>query len=410
MPDDRFLEPEIETMPRASIEALQEERILELVPYVYERSPLIRKTWEEAKVKPSDINSLADFTERVPFITKDDIRRFRDQTGDPFGGLLCTRYADATTVFSTSGTTGDATLYGHAWDNYHPFWAATARDMWEIGMRPGDYVLGSSFKMRGAMYHADHLLGAIPVMVNTAIGGWASAVDAIRRYRPVYAQLTALSLAELEHVARTTDMRELFSSFKGAGFAGEPLSARSREQLKSWGVEVFVWTSTGDVTGAFECREHDGCHAWEDCVLLEAVDPAGSTPVADGELGELVAKPIGHRLVDPEDHRDRKPARVHAGPERLEAGDLTGRVRRAQLASRGLEWVEPGRFRHPAHDNQAAVRCDAKVCQHGSRPGRVPPLVVPADLEVDALAGDVVAADAPQPLRGQFPGRRRRGR
>ena len=88
MPDDRFLEPEIETMPRASIEALQEERILELVPYVYEHSPLIRKTWEEAKVKPSDINSLADFTERAPFITKDDIRRFRDQAGDPFGGLL----------------------------------------------------------------------------------------------------------------------------------------------------------------------------------------------------------------------------------------------------------------------------------------------------------------------------------
>ena len=97
MPDDRFLEPEIETMPRASIEALQEERILELVPYVYERSPLIRKTWEEAKVKPSDINSLADFTERAPFITKDDVRRFRDEAGDPFGGLLCTRYADATT-------------------------------------------------------------------------------------------------------------------------------------------------------------------------------------------------------------------------------------------------------------------------------------------------------------------------
>jgi phenylacetate-CoA ligase len=169
--------------------------------------------------------------------------------------------------------------------------------MWEIGMRPGDYVLGSSFKMRGAMYHADHLLGAIPVMVNTAIGGWASAVDAIRRYRPVYAQLTALSVAELEHVARTTDMRELFSSFKGAGFAGEPLSARSREQLESWGVEVFVWTSTGDVTGAFECREHDGCHAWEDCVLLEAVDPAGSTPVADGELGELVATALDNPVT-----------------------------------------------------------------------------------------------------------------
>src|SRR5216684_3846491 len=261
MPDDRFFEPEIETMPRASLAALQEERILELVPYVYERSALVRKKWEEARVKPSDVNSLADFTERVPFITKDDIRQFRNQAQDPFGGLLCTGYADATTVFSTSGTTGDATLYAHAWDRWHPFWAATARDLWEIGV-------------------------------------WPTALDAIRRYRPVYAQLTGLALAELEHLSRTNDMREVFSSFKGAAFAGEPLGARARERLESWGVEVYMWTSTGDVTGAWECGQHDGCHAWEDCVLLEAVDPAGGGPVADGELGELVATSLDN-LVTP---------------------------------------------------------------------------------------------------------------
>ena len=66
MPDDRYLEPEIETMSRADLDAFQEERILELVPYAYERSALVRKTWEEAGVKPSDINSMADYRERAP--------------------------------------------------------------------------------------------------------------------------------------------------------------------------------------------------------------------------------------------------------------------------------------------------------------------------------------------------------
>jgi phenylacetate-CoA ligase len=297
MPDDRFFEPAIETMPRADLLALQEERILELVPYVYERSALVRKVWEEARVKPTDINSLADYTERVPFITKDDIRAFRDQAGDPFGGLLCTDYSAVTTVFSTSGTTGDATLYGHAWDRWHPFWGTTARDLWGIGVRPGDYVLGSGFKMRGQLYHAEQMCGAIPLMVSTGIGGWAGALDAIRRYRPVYAQLTGLAMVELDHLSRSNDMTELFSCFKGAGFAGEPLGARTREQLRGWGVEVFVWTSTGDVTGAFECGQHDGCHAWEDTVLLEAVDPAGRAPVADGELGELVATSLDNPIT-----------------------------------------------------------------------------------------------------------------
>jgi phenylacetate-CoA ligase len=297
MPDDRFFEPEIETMPRSSLAALQEERILELVPYVYERSPLIRKTWEEARIKPSDINSLSDFTERVPFITKDDIRRFRDQAGDPFGGLLCADYGGTTTVFSTSGTTGDATLYAHAWERWHPFWATTARDLWGIGVRPGDYVLGSGFKMRGPLYHADQMCGAIPVLVNTGIGGWATALEAIRRYRPTYAQLTGLGLVELDHLSRSNDMTELFSSFKGAGFAGEPLGARMRHKLRDWGVEVYVWTSTGDVSGAFECGQHDGCHAWEDYVLLEAVDPAGTVPVPDGGLGELVATSLDNPIT-----------------------------------------------------------------------------------------------------------------
>jgi phenylacetate-CoA ligase len=297
MPDERFFEPEVETMPRDSLVALQEERILKLVPYAYERSPLVRKKWEEARLKPGDINSLADFTERAPFITKDDIRQFRAQGGDPFGGLLCTPYGDTTSVFSTSGTTGDATLYAHAWDQWHPFWAATARNLWEIGVRPGDHVLGSGFKMRGPLYHADQMCGAIPLMVNTGLGGWATALDAIRRYRPAYAQLTGLALAELDALSRTNDMRDLFSSFKGASFAGEPLGARAREQLKSWGLEVYLWTSTGDVVGAWECRQHDGCHAWEDCVLLEAVDPAGTAPVGDGEVGELVATSLDNPIT-----------------------------------------------------------------------------------------------------------------
>jgi phenylacetate-CoA ligase len=287
--DENYLEPAIETMSRLDLEALQEERLLEMLPHVYERAPLMRKTWDEAGVKPSDIMSLSDYHERAPFITKDDIRNFRDSYGDPFGGLLALGRDEISTVFSTSGTTGDATLYAHSWDRWHPFWATLARNLWDIGVRPGDYVLGSGFKIRGQLYHADQLCGAIPLMVDTGIGAWREAVEAIRRYRPVYATLTGLAMPELDHLSHEIDMVDVFSSFKGASFAGEPLSARMRQRLDSWGVETFVWTSTGDVTAAFECRQHDGCHAWEDTVLLECVAADGSAAVGDRELGEMIA-------------------------------------------------------------------------------------------------------------------------
>ena len=64
------------------------------------------------------------------------------------------------------------------------------------------------------------------------------------------------------------------------------------------------------------------------------------------DRGELVAQALGHGPVEAEDHGDGQPARVHAGPERLEGVDLPDRIRRAEFAGRGLERVEPGRLRH----------------------------------------------------------------
>jgi hypothetical protein len=115
-PTRRYFSPEIETMPRSEIEARRDERLLgDLVPWAYERSALIRETWDAAGVHPDDISSIDDFREQVPFIDKDTIRAFRDRRDDPYGGLLCLDPGDPelkkvfSAIFSTSGTTGDPT-------------------------------------------------------------------------------------------------------------------------------------------------------------------------------------------------------------------------------------------------------------------------------------------------------------
>ena len=73
--DSVYFDEEWETMSRARIEEEQLALLLEMIPYAYERSPLIRETWEAARVHPRDIRSLDDFRERVPFIDKDAVRR-----------------------------------------------------------------------------------------------------------------------------------------------------------------------------------------------------------------------------------------------------------------------------------------------------------------------------------------------
>src|SRR5262249_10098045 len=96
---------------------------------------------------------------------------------------------------------------------------------------------------------------------------------------------------------RGFDPRDVFASYKGVVFAGEPLSPRARALTDAWGVELYEHTGVGDVTAAFECHAHDGLHIWEDTVFVEGLDPDGDAPVADGERCELVATSLFNRTA-----------------------------------------------------------------------------------------------------------------
>jgi phenylacetate-CoA ligase len=82
----------------------------------------------------------------------------------------------------------------------------------------------------------------------------------------------------------------VFASYKGVTFAGEPLSPRARHLAESWGIELFGHGNVGDVTGCFECTEHDGMHFWEDTVFVEGAD-------YDGDRCELVASTLFNRVA-----------------------------------------------------------------------------------------------------------------
>jgi phenylacetate-CoA ligase len=91
---------------------------------------------------------------------------------------------------------------------------------------------------------------------------------------------------------RGFDPRDVFASYRGVTTAGEPLSPRARTLAESWGIELFEHGNVGDVTGSFECTEHDGLHFWEDDVLVEGVDHDPAT----GRC-ELVATSLTNRVA-----------------------------------------------------------------------------------------------------------------
>jgi phenylacetate-CoA ligase len=291
-------------MPRDEIDRVREEKLLgDLVPWAYQRSALIRETWDAAGVTPDAIQSMDDFHEKVPFLDKDAIRSFRDRHDDPYGGMLCLDPSDPqmkgifSAIFSTSGTTGDPTPAPYA--GRGP--SMLVREYWELGCRPGDHFMHCLFTFRGPGVH-DTIrgIGATPVFVDHQPGDVEQLFRLSRELRPTawYTLSGPLVMMIEEAAARLhVDLAETFASYRGVIFAGEPIGPRARARVESWGLELFLQTGLGDVGAATECAEHDGCHFWEDCAYAEHLEPDGATPVGDGERGELVATTLVDKIA-----------------------------------------------------------------------------------------------------------------
>lgn len=303
-PTRRYFSPEIETMPRSEIENVREEKLLgDLLPWAYERSGLVRETWDSVGITAADVQSMDDFHEKVPFIDKDSIRAFRDRHDDPYGGMLCLDPSDPTmkgvfsAIFSTSGTTGDPTPAPYA--GRGP--SMLVREFWELGCRPGDHFMHCLFTFRGPGIH-DTIrgIGATPVFVDHQPTDIEQLFRFSRELRPTaWYTMSGPLLMMIEEAAPRLgiDLDDAFSSYRGVIFAGEPIGPRARARVEAWGIELFMQTGVGDVGAATECSEHDGYHFWEDCAFIEHLEPDGATPVGDGKRGELVATTLVDKIA-----------------------------------------------------------------------------------------------------------------
>ncbi len=131
-----ILEPAVECMPRAELNAYHDDKLAELGQLAYGRAPLLTRLWDEAGIRPADIRGRADFSARVPFLTKDMIRDYRSAYGAPFGGLECRELSALDGVFTSSGTTGDATFFAEEWpDGWSPHWLGATRALYGAGIR-----------------------------------------------------------------------------------------------------------------------------------------------------------------------------------------------------------------------------------------------------------------------------------
>ncbi|MHB1351091.1 MAG: phenylacetate--CoA ligase family protein [Desulfobulbaceae bacterium] len=279
---------EIETLPRAGLEAIQLRRLQLLVARVYERVAPYREKMDQAGIKPSDIQSLADLR-KLPFTTKDDLR-----DNYPFG-LFTVPLEQVVRVHASSGTTGKPTVVGYTAEDINTWAEVMARCLAMAGVTSGDmvhnaYGYGLFTGGLGAHYGAERL-GATVIPVSG--GNTKRQITIMRDFGSTVLLSTpsyALNLADaMADVGVTPDQLKLRVGIHGA----EPWSLNMREEVEhKLGIRALDIYGLSEVIGpgvAMECPHSErGMHVLEDHFLPEIVDPKTFQPLPPGELGELV--------------------------------------------------------------------------------------------------------------------------
>jgi phenylacetate-CoA ligase len=296
--DSRYWFRERETMAIEDRESKILDRLSIVCNYAYTHSTFYRDHWNKAGFHPSDLKSLEDFEDKVPVITKTDLRESQAITS-PFGDYLCVPEKDIFHIHGTSGTTGKPTAFAIGRNDWNAIANAHARIMWAMGMRPGDTIciaaiLSLYMGSWGALAGAERLrakafpFGAGASGMSVRCAQWLDTLKPAGFYgTPTY----ALHLAQ---VAADEGLNPRDFGLKYMFFSGEPGASipgvRNRiEEL--YGAKVFDSGSMAEMSpwmSVAGSAETDGMLCWQDIVYTEVCDPKTMRRVPYGQRGTPV--------------------------------------------------------------------------------------------------------------------------
>ncbi len=282
----KYFQPKIETMPVDQIQALQSERLVHQVQYVYDRVPFYREKMDELGIKPEDIKGIEDL-HKLPFITKDDLR---DQY--PYG-LVATPLSQCVRMHSTSGTTGRRVLAFYTQKDLDIWETCCARALVAAGASKEDVVhvcYGYGLFTGGSGLHGgSHKLGSLTLPMSS--GNTARQIQFMEDLGSTILCCTPSYAANLGEVINEKGLRDKLSLRAGI-FGAEPWTEEMRQNIQnSLGVKAYDIYGLTEISGpgvSFECEEQDGMHIQEDHFIPEIINPETGEVLPEGEIGELV--------------------------------------------------------------------------------------------------------------------------
>lgn len=299
-----YWNPKNETLSRSDLRQLQLVKLQRTVARAYEQSPFHRRLYDQAKVKPSDIQTLDDIR-RLPFMTREDWMACQAQK-PMFGDLITRPQDDAIRYHLTSGTSGrqplrvldsrkDWAWIGESW----------CYGFWGFGVRPTDTVFfafsyGSFIGFWGAHYCCEKI-GCLVLpsgnmtteaRVKQLVEMGATTVCAT----PTYALRMAQEAQKMGIDLAKSKVDKVIVSGEPAGSI--PATKKLIEEM--WGAkcgDTAGMTEIGTIM-VFECsHQPGGVHIIEDHFIEEVLDPDTGEPVKYGERGERVVTSFGRGFI-----------------------------------------------------------------------------------------------------------------
>lgn len=279
---------EFETLPREALEAIQLRRLQTTLARVYANVSFYRKQFDDAGVKPVDIQKLSDL-KHIPFTSKQDLR-----DNYPYG-MFAVPMDNVVRIHASSGTTGQATVVGYTARDIQTWAGLMARSLSAGGASRGDiihnaYGYGLFTGGLGVHYGAE-TLGASVIPVSG--GNTKRQIVIMRDFKPTILTATPSYALHLAEVAAEVGVDFKSLNFKYGIFGAEPWSESMREEIeKKLGLKAVDIYGLSEVIGpgvACECHEAArGPHIFEDHFIAEIVDPNTGEKLPYGAEGELV--------------------------------------------------------------------------------------------------------------------------
>ena len=280
-----YWDPLIERMPVDELKKVQEDKLKNLVRYVYDHSPFYKKRFDEAGVSPDDIQSLED-VKKLPFTVKQDLR-------DTYPtGMFCVPQKQVVRYHASSGTTGKPTVVGYTENDVKEWSTSLARGLTSIGVGRGDVVqVGYGYGLFTGglgLHYGTEMVGASAIP--TSSGNTERQIELMQDLGSTAIACTPSYFLHINEVTKKMGISiEDDTKLKCGIFGAEPWSEEMRRRIEEQtGIKAYDIFGTSEISGPLftECTYQDGIHIWADQFLIEVIDTKTGEPLPDGERGE----------------------------------------------------------------------------------------------------------------------------